>query len=127
MRVGLFGLVMLLAVASAGTLDGWSRSAEAGKPELVIGDISITDTENCIVAVNWSGLKGGRELEVVTRLLDASGDPLSGSTKNRLARYDVGQVVFDFGDVTGVAEVVVTFNDHKLQMMDSRTVSDTCS
>jgi len=118
MRVGLFGLVMLLAVASAGTLDGWSRSAEAGKPELVIGDISITDTENCIVTVNWSGLKGGRQLEVGTKLVNASVGNIDGGLKSTTARYDAGQVVVDYGDITGVAAVEVTFSDPKAQPMD---------
>jgi hypothetical protein len=128
----MFGRALMAAAAvvaialSTGTLLGSFDEAEAGKPELSIDGILVTDDPDCVVTVNWSGLKGGRMLEVGTRLQDASGDPIDDATKSTTARYDAGQVVEDFGDVTGVASVLVTITEQKGNFT-TMEFNETCS
>jgi hypothetical protein len=128
----MFGRALMAAAAvvaiaiSTGTLLGGFDEAEAGKPELVIGDISITDDPDCVVTVNWSGLKGGRDLGIGTRLLDESMDTIDNGTIATTARYDAGQIVHNHGDAVGVAYVVVTFEEQRAEPVSVR-VPTTCN
>jgi hypothetical protein len=125
MRVGLFGLVMLLAIASVGTLDGWSRSAEAGKPELLIDQTTlINDQGDCWLLIEWSGLPGGRQMHINTQLMTTGGNVL---LKQAAVRQDEGQLLLNYGEVSGVSGVEIYFSDNRFRELGRTSVAGPCS
>jgi hypothetical protein len=97
-RAILFAMTAATALAlSAGTFIGLSSAAEAAKPQLVVNQPTLVDNGDCIATVTWSGVKGGKALDIETRLLDHEGQPVVGETQTYTVRQGDGQLQIDYG------------------------------
>jgi hypothetical protein len=88
--------ILFLVTASALAVVTLS-TAEAAKPALIIESVSLTDTGNCVATVTWSGLKGGKALDIETSLLDHERQPVVGATQTYTVRQGAGQLQIDYG------------------------------
>jgi hypothetical protein len=83
--------------------------AEAAKPQLVVESISLTDTDDCVATVTWTGLKGGKALDIRTRLAYDEGTSVIGATETFTVRQGVGQLVVNYGTVPFATDTSLNF------------------
>jgi hypothetical protein len=127
LRISLLVVAATVFALSAGMPLGRSGVAEAGKPALVIEAGSLTDSGDCVGVVNWSGLPGGRHMNITVSLTDSQGGNVWGSFRSETVRQDAGQLTIDFGSQTGdAAEMNVTFMDNRFNQLGVTVVKGTC-
>jgi hypothetical protein len=76
---------------------GLTRTAEAAKPQLVVDTPTLVDNGDCVATATWSGLKGGKQLEIRTRLANSDGTSVVGATQTYTVRQGDGQLVINYG------------------------------
>ena len=131
----MFGRALMAAAAvvaialSTGTLLGSFDKAEAGKPELIIGDVSVSmESGNCVLSVDWSGVRGGKKMWVTTRLNDdEKGSAIFGTTVQNEVRQDEGHLEVVYPATPGVVGATVSFDDNRRLFLGSETIPANCS
>jgi hypothetical protein len=110
-RAILFAMTAATAVVlSTGMFIGLSRTAEAAKPQFVFESVSLVDEGDCVATLTWSGLKGGKPLEIMTNLRQKSGGgSVQGATQTYTVRQGDGQLVIHYGAVPNATDSSLTF------------------
>ena len=89
---------ILLLITAAALAVVTLSTAEAAKPALVVESVFLTDTGNCVATVTWSGLKGGKSLDIATNLREVTGGgSVPGATQTYTVRQGAGMLQIDYG------------------------------
>jgi hypothetical protein len=102
-------ILFALAAATAFALAAGTFTSEAAKRSLSVSTVSLVDGGDCVGTVTWTGLKGGKALDIRTRLAYDDGTSVIGATETFTVRQGVGQLVVNYGTVPFATDTSLNF------------------